>query len=358
MDHRNCQLGVLFSVLLSALGCPGPAPEPQPSESDAGPAQALDWAPPGLGGSIPSPSRNPLTEAGIALGRRLFYDASLSVDGTVACATCHVQAKAFSDGLPLSSDGVSGQLLGRHAPVLQNLAWHDQGLFWDGGATDLESLVVAPLSHPDEMASEPADVVARLQDDPSYLADFEAAFGAAPNITYLMRAVAQFMRILVSGTSRYDAFIAGEAELTDGETRGLAVFQARCASCHPPPFFSDHDFHNLGLESEFSDDPEDLRKGRGRITEDEADYGKFKTPSLRNLRVSKPYLHDGRFWTLREVLERYRNLPDHADLDPLLRSAQGDAGLDLSDQELDDLEAFLLTLEDPTYLSNEAFAEP
>jgi cytochrome c peroxidase len=223
----------------------------------------------------------------------------------------------------------------------------------------LESLVVAPLEHPDEMASDPADVIERLHNDPSYVAAFAAAFAAPPNMAYLMRAVAQFLRTLVSGASRYDAYRAGEVVLSDVEMRGLSVFERACASCHPPPFFTDHDFHNLGLESEFSDDPEDLRKGRGRITEERADFGKFKTPSLRNLRVSKPYLHDGRFWTLREVLERYRaDLPDRADLDPLLRNAQGRAGLDLSDQELDDLEVFLATLEDPAFLTNEAFAQP
>jgi cytochrome c peroxidase len=363
VDHRSCQLGAVLIGALSSIGCPGPTPEPDPNpeppQADAGPARALDWAPPGLGGTIPSPPRNPLTAAGIALGRRLFYDPGLSLDGTVACATCHLQRKAFSDGVPLGSDGVSGRTLGRHAPVLQNLAWHDQGFFWDGGASDLESLVVAPLSHPDEMASEPLDVVDRLTQDTSYVSAFADAFAAAPSVTFLMRAVAQFLRVLVSGTSRYDASVAGELTLNATELRGQTVFERACAACHPPPFFSDHDFHNLGLETEFSDDPEDLRKGRGRITEDEADYGKFKTPSLRNLRAGKPYLHDGRFWTLRQVLERYRSgLPDSPDLDPLLRDAQGLARLELSDTDLDDLEAFLETLHDQQFLNNDAFAEP
>ena len=125
MDHRSGQLGALLIGALSVIACPGPAPEPDPPQVDAGPARALDWAPPALGGTIPSPARNPLSEAGIALGRRLFYDKGLSLDGTVACASCHLQRKAFSDGVPLGSDGVSGRTLARHAPVLQNLALYD-----------------------------------------------------------------------------------------------------------------------------------------------------------------------------------------------------------------------------------------
>jgi len=357
VDDRIGQLGATVLLTLTVAACP--SSEPAAILPDAVQVPAIDEAPASFGGRIPSPMRNPLSEAGVALGRRLFYDASLSADGAVSCASCHLQNKAFSDGVPLGSEGVSGETLGRHAPVLQNLAWHDRGLFWDGGASDLESLVVAPLEHPDEMASDPADVIERLHNDPSYVAAFAAAFTAPPNMAYLMRAVAQFLRTLVSGASRYDAYRAGEIVLSDVEMRGLSVFERACSSCHPPPFFTDHDFHNLGLEAEFSDDPEDLRKGRGRITEERADFGKFKTPSLRNLHVSKPYLHDGRFGTLREVLERYRDgLPDRAALDPLLRNAQGRAGLDLSDQELDDLEVFLVALEDPAFLTNEAFAQP
>jgi cytochrome c peroxidase len=332
---------------------------PEPSSFDAGFERSIDWAPPAFGGVIPSPERNPLTQAGVGLGRRLFYDRSLSADGAVSCATCHIQGRAFADGISRGSDGVSGQRLGRHAPVLQNLAWHDLGLFWDGGASDLESLVVAPLISPDELGADPDQLVEALADDPLYVQQFDEAFGAEPSLPLLMRAVAQFMRTLVSGQSRYDAFVAGEATLSADQMSGLRVFEQHCVSCHPAPFFTDHDFHNLGLETEFSDDPEDLRKGRGRITEREADFGRFKTPSLRNVTVSAPYLHDGRLYDLRAVLERYRDglvVSDH--LDPALIQDNGEAGLPISDQDIDHLEAFFETLEDRRFLNAPEFGEP
>ena len=353
MVGRGCKLGLVIAC--GVVACT----TPEPTSFDAGVERSVDWAPASLGGVIPSPERNPLTKAGVALGRRLFYDRSLSADGAVACATCHIQRRAFADGISRGSDGVSGQRLGRHAPVLQNLAWHDTGLFWDGGASDLESLVVAPLISPDELGADPDQLVEALADDSVYVEQFDEAFGAAPSLPLLMRAVAQFMRTLISGQSRYDAFVAGEATLSPDQASGLRVFEQHCASCHPAPFFTDHDFHNLGLETEFSEDPEDLRKGRGRITERAEDFGRFKTPSLRNVTVSAPYLHDGRLYDLREVLARYRDgLVMSEQLAPELIQANGEPGIPMSDDDLDDLEAFLGTLEDREFLNAPKFGQP
>jgi cytochrome c peroxidase len=322
---------------------------PQP---DAGVAPAIDWAPESFGGKIPSPDDNPLSEAGIALGHRLFYDRRLSADGEVSCANCHNARRAFSDGIPQSSDGVSGQTLARHVPVLQNLAWHDQGLFWDGAAIDLETQALVPLTHIDEMGSDLAELVAQLSADESYVAAFDLAFAESPSEQTLARALAQFVRSLVSANSRYDQIIAGKGVFSLSEERGFGTFERLCASCHPAPFFSDHGFHNLGLEAEFSNDPEDVRKGRGRVTGAPEDFGSFKTPSLRNLGVSAPYFHDGRLATLRQVLEFF----DHGivaapNVDAFLVGEEGLLGLPMSAAEMDDLEDFLATLDDPEFIT-------
>ena len=349
MVGRGKQLAGLFLLGLGSVSC---AVE-HTRDLDGVERRAINWAPTVFGGVIPSPARNPLTEPGVALGRRLFYDRRLSADGQVSCATCHRQRQAFADAQPLASSGVSGERLARHAPVLQNLAWLEDGLFWDGGAYDLESLMAAPLTDEHEMAAEPRQLVDFLLNDPAYLRAFQDAFSAEPSMAYTMRALAQFVRTLVSAQSPYDDFIAGRGSLSPAQLDGLRVFERACATCHPAPFFTDHQFHNLGLETEFSDDPEDVRKGRGRITESPAHYGQFKTPSLRNVTRSAPYLHDGRINDLRGVLERYRSGIEATEgLDPIFRRADGRLGLTLSNRDLDALEAFLEALEDPTFFNN------
>ena len=355
MVGRGKQLASLLLLGFGGLSC---APE-QTSDRDDSDRRAIHWAPHSFGGVIPSPARNPLTPAGIALGRRLFYDRSLSADGNVSCATCHRQSQAFGDAQALASSGVSGERLARHAPVLQNLAWLDEGLFWDGGASDLESLMAAPLTDEHEMAADPEQLVAYLGNDSSYPEAFAQAFGAEPSIAFVMRALAQFVRTLISAQSPYDDYIAGHGSLSVGQLNGLRVFERACATCHPAPFFTDHKFHNLGFETQFSDDPEDVRKGRGRITESPAHYGQFKTPSLRNVTRSAPYLHDGRMDDLRAVLERYRSGIELVEgLDPVFRRQDGRLGLQLSTSEIDDLEAFLGALEDPHFFTNPDWGAP
>ena len=168
MDARGRRLALCLSLVAA---CPEPPEEPA--------ERPLNWAPAAFGGVIPSPARNPLTTAGVALGRRLFYDASLSANGAVSCASCHRQRLAFADAQPLGSQGVSGQPLERHAPTLHNLAWADQGLFWDG-ASDLESLMAAPLLDEHEMAADPSVLVNRLRNDPSYRSGFSRRLTLSP----------------------------------------------------------------------------------------------------------------------------------------------------------------------------------
>ncbi len=316
--------------------------------------------PPYFASDIPSPERNPLTAEGIELGRRLFYDPALSANGVISCASCHQQTIAFTDGEALSAKGVSGKPLLRHAPTLTNLAWHENGLFWEGGATDLESLTFAPLTHPDEMAMDLEQLVEILKTRYDYPQRFQRAFGIDTiHVAFVARALAQFQRTLISDDSRYDRYRRNEATLAEPELRGMTVFQQKCASCHSSDFFTDHAFHNNGLNASFPDGFEGIFQGRFRITLDPTDMGKYKTPTLRNVMLTAPYMHDGRFATIEEVLQHYTNgMYDSPTLAPVFRQEDGQLGLSLTQQEQQDLIAFLHTLTDSTFIQNPQFSNP
>lgn len=276
--------------------------EPEPT-----PAAPIAWpVPANLGAELPQPERNPITAEGVALGRALFFDPRLSGSGSLACATCHRPRLAHSDGL-VRSTGASGEPLLRHTPALVNLAWMD-GYFWDGGAHDLESQVFAPLFGRSEMNADADALLAWLAADPEYDAAFVGAFGRGPSLPLLARAIAQFERTLVSASSRYDCYVRGEdpTALSEHEQRGLRLFRRHCATCHVPDLFTDGGYHNTGLDAVFPEDHERLAWGRGRITHSRLDIGKFKTPTLRNVAITAPYMHDGRFATLQDVLDHYR----------------------------------------------------
>jgi cytochrome c peroxidase len=292
---------------------------------------------------------------GISLGRRLFFDANLSKNGEVSCASCHAQNLAFSDGMKLSNLGVSGKPLERHTPVLQNLAWH-QGFFWDGGASDLESQVLGPLKHHDEMAMEIDDLLRYLKKTTPYPALFQKAFNDTIRVAYVQRALAQFEKTLISDQSKYDEFLLGTAELSPDERRGFSVFESNCQTCHVPPYFSDHNYHNNGLDTNLaSDDIEDPILGRYRITQDSSDLNKYKTPSLRNIMVSAPYMHDGRFDNMEEVLEFYsENIQSSNSLDSTLTRG----GLHLTTQDQKHIITFLETLTDTNFLKANKFKKP
>src|SRR5690606_18242454 len=219
-------------------------------------------------------------------------------------------------------------------------------LFWDGGATDLESQAYAPLTSPEEMDQDLGELVAELGADAEYPALFDAAFEDGITHVNVVRALAQYQRSLVSATSRYDRWAMGDEDaLSSLEREGLAVFVRACASCHPPPFFTDEGFHNTGLDREYGDSDERVAWGRARISEVPADLGKYKTPSLRNVDRTAPYMHDGRFNSLDAVLAHYRRgVQASATLDG--RLAGSSPGIDLSDDEADALLAFLGALSD------------
>jgi len=301
---------------------------------------------------LPQPAHNQATKQGILLGKKLFFDPALSVNGKVSCATCHQPEKAFSDGQALSIAGVSGKALKRHAPALMNLAWM-KGLFWDGGAKNLESLSFAPLRHPDEMGQDIVKLVARLQQHPTYPGLFKAAFGSdSITAAALSRALAQYQRTLISANSRYDRYVRNEQSetLTEQELQGLYIFKKNCSSCHATDLFTDNRYHNNGLDNTFPEGDEDLYFGYGRISRKGEDKGKYKTPTLRNIAITAPYMHDGRFKTLEEVLQHYSSgVKWSATLAPeLQRHTQ--PGIPLTTAEQQKLIIFLHTLTDEEFV--------
>ncbi|OZV70955.1 cytochrome-c peroxidase [Winogradskyella aurantia] len=300
------------------------------------------------------PSDNPLTVQGVDLGKRLFFDPILSGDGTQSCASCHAPEKAFADNLSLSigSDGLSGT---RNAMPLFNLAWNYNERFnWDGSALSLERQALEPVENPIELHSNWTEVVQRLQNHPDYPELFRLAFNSdAVTKELTTMAIAQFERTLISANSKFDRFTLGEANLTAQELNGLDIFlredKGDCFHCHGNPYnplWTDNEFHNNGLDATITD------LGLGAITGDPNDNGKFRTPSLRNLAFTAPYMHDGRFATLDEVIDFYsEGLQNSPTIDPLMKNID-QGGVQLSESDKADLKAFLLTLTDNSFINN------
>jgi cytochrome c peroxidase len=302
---------------------------------------------------FPQPERNLMTEEGVILGKKLFFDQKLSANGQVSCATCHQPEIAFTDGEELGDFGVSGNRLKRHSPPLFNLAWNTTGLFWDGGANDLESLNFGPLTHKDEMAADLDDIVAYLSQDKDYPKLFEAAFREIPiQSAYISRAISQYSRTLISQDSKYDQWKKEEVNLTSIELQGYSIYQNNCASCHQEGLFTDLSFHNNGLDLDYPNPPEleGLYQGRYRISYLPKDMGAYKTPSLRNIMITAPYMHDGRFQTIEEVLNHYESgIQVNASLAPSLQN-----GIKLSTEDRQALISFLNTLTDEKFISKHA----
>ena len=285
--------------------------------------------------AIPFPISNPYSETKRALGERLFRDKSLSANGTFACATCHDIGKGLSDGR-VTAIGVPGRALARHTPKLWNLAWAGP-VFWDGRARSLEEQVAGPIVAPDEMAQPIDALVARLAADPSYARDFAAAFPESPHVSEenLKKTIATFERTLVSPVTRFDRWIAGDGKaLSAQEVEGFRLFagKAGCANCHSGWAFTDYAFHDIGLPSE--------DRGRGAVLRLPKVEHAFKTPSLREVGRSAPYMHDGSLAALADVLRHYTDgIVERSTLSPDLRR-----GLRLGDDERAALIAFLGTL--------------
>jgi cytochrome c peroxidase len=289
---------------------------------------------------------------GVALGRLLFFDRRLSSTHKVACASCHVPAYAFSVPEARPTRGVTGRALERNAPALINLAWSTTGLFWDGGAKNLESLALGPLTHEDEMGRsiELSTLLDEFSADRLYQPCFQEIFGTADvQLGQVLDVLAQYQRSLVFAGSRWDQQALGTLTLTAAERAGERVFERACARCHTPPLFTDLGFHNNGLDSDFSGPALSTKRGRMRVTQLAEDLGKFKTPSLRELSRSGPYMHDGRFRSLAAVIEHYRHgMRESSTLDPGFRAAQSARpGVAITDSEAHVLETFLQSLSSP-----------
>lgn len=295
-------------------------------------------------------SKNPLDTAKITLGRVLFYDDILSRDGTISCASCHSPFNAFTHVDHDLSHGINDQIGTRNAPALMNLAWH--GLFmWDGAINHLDMQALAPISHPKEMGESIENICNKLQSSPRYKSLFYRAFGdSLATGEQVLKALSQFQLTLLSANAKYDSVMRQEAVFTEQEARGYALFRQHCNSCHTEPLFSNYAFANNGLPVDTSLND----YGRMTMTQNAQDSLKFKTPSLRNIAFTFPYMHDGRFKKLSQVLNHYsQGVQKSPTLAPELKN-----GINLTSNEKVDIIAFLLTLSDKSFVFNPNFSFP
>lgn len=300
------------------------------------------------------PPNNPQTADGIALGKKLFFDPILSANNTLACVDCHNPKHAFTDANKFSN-GINGTLGNRNAMPLFNLAWnYDEKFFWDGSVFSLEHQAFEPITNPIEMNNTWANVEQKLQQSIAYQELFKKAFGTSIiDSTLVTKAIAQFERTLISADSKFDRYLLGIDTLTAQELNGFNIFmdetKGDCFHCHGNennPLWTDNSFHNNGLDAIVTD------LGLGAVTGDPADHGKFKSPSLRNLAFSAPYMHDGRFATLDEVINHYsEGLKASPTIDPLMKKVN-QGGVKLSNEDKFDLKLFLLTLSDQKFIND------
>ena len=295
-------------------------------------------------------NRNQLTKEKILLGRVLFYDPILSNDSTISCNSCHSPFNAFTHVDHALSHGIHDSIGTRNSPALMNLAWQNT-FMWDGAINNLDMQSLAPISHPAEMASHINDVVKKLNRSKLYKKLFDDAYqDSIATGEKTLKAIAQFMLTIVSANSKYDKVMNKKAEFTVQEQNGYQIFKKNCASCHTEPLFTNGTFANngIGTDTVLND------IGRMKVTQRKEDAYKFKVPTLRNNEFSYPYMHDGRFKKLGEVLNHYSNgIKQSETLSGKLKS-----GITLSANEKVDLMAFLLTLSDKQFLFDSNFAYP
>ncbi len=330
---------MVFGCLLIHLGCQKEAVEPDQTYTFVRPPH------------FPAPTytfdNNPITKAGFELGKRLFNDPKLSSDNSVACSNCHAKGVAFADPQHRLSVGVQERTGFRNAPALMNMAFMKE-FFWDGAVSHLDFAPIIAIESEFEMNEKLVNVVAQLNDHSEYPALFREAFGNIDTINapLLLHALSQFTNMMVSATSKYDRYIQQKDNLTPEELSGLELFEKKCATCHSGVLLTNQEFHKNGLDNEFTD------IGRAGISEYEGDIGKFRVPSLRNVELTAPYMHDGRFNTLEEVLDHYqKGVKSSKTLSPLLRQ-DNQLGIELTEQEKHLIIEFLYTLTDRAFTSN------
>lgn len=308
----------------------------------------LFYIPEGFPDPVYQSDKYEFSETRVSLGKKLFYDPILSVDNSISCGSCHAQTHAFADHNTALSAGVNDLVGTRNTPALINIAWNTSFMH-DGGVNHLEVFPLAPIINPVEMAHEMSDLMEIINDNQTYRDLFKEAFDSDSIISEQMFiALAQFQSTLISADSKYDKVMKGEEKFTKSEQRGYELFTTHCESCHIPPLFTDFSVANNGLDWTFQD------PGRALISQNPNDSGKFKVPTLRNIDLTYPYMHDGRFMHLREVLDHYsEGVKENGYLDDRLSK-----NIPLSEDEKDDLEAFLRSLNDYSFISNGDFAEP
>ncbi len=352
---------MLFALVTVLSACSRDEEEPDPAPPfQATPYQLVipPFFPP-----MDIPADNPLTVEGIELGRYLFWEKKLSGNNTMSCGTCHLPEHGFADPSQFST-GITGAVGTRQAMALVNLGWA-YNYFWDGRMITLEEQVIDPVINPIEMAEDWDVALAELAADEKYPPLFAAAFGT-PEITRdrAAKAMAQFLRTMISSKSNFDLQRIGQYTFTQNEETGFDLFLAEggalgvggadCFHCHGHAGMqmSDYLFHNNGLDAHFAADP-----GLAAITGNPLDSGRFKTPTLRNIELTAPYMHDGRFATLEEVIDHYNTGGVISQtIDPFMEAAGG--GLFLDDTDKQQVIAFLKTLTDTSFINNPAFSDP
>lgn len=296
---------------------------------------------------------NKITKDGFELGRMLFNEPRLSRNNTITCGSCHIQSSAFTQHGHDVSHGIDDRLGTRNSPPIMNLAW-SKAFNWGGGVHDLDTQPITPITTFEEMDENLENVYKKLRAIPKYTSKFKAAFGTEEiNTTRFMKALSQFMLMCVSSNSKYDKVMRkeGGVSFTTDELQGYNLVKEKCASCHSEPLFTDGSFRNNGLGISAVND-----KGLYVATLIETDKYKFKVPSLRNLKYTAPYMHDGRFLSLNAVLERYNSeVLATQNLDPILKGSK--LGITLSANDKTKITAFLNTLNDEEFIKNPLLAE-
>ncbi|RZJ28354.1 MAG: c-type cytochrome [Flavobacterium sp.] len=332
-------IGIIVLLLL-ASGFMAPADDVYFSIPDKWPKPAYDF------------TQNPLKAETIQLGRALFYDPTLSSDGQISCASCHSQYTAFAHVDHKLSHGVQSLIGNRNAPALFNLAWQ-KSFMWDGAVHNLDALALAPMTSPVEMNENLPNIVDKLSASHRYRQAFAKAYGdSAITGTRTLKAISQFLVTLISCNSKYDKVTRGETGIrfSDNELHGYDLFKQNCAACHAEPLFTNGEFENNGIGTDsILKDP-----GRVKISLRKRDSLRFKVPSLRNVEVTYPYMHDGRFANLQMVLFHYTEAIGHDKTlsKPLKKK------IVLSENDKRDLISFLKTLTDETFLRDKRFSYP
>ncbi|RWU10460.1 cytochrome-c peroxidase [Pedobacter chitinilyticus] len=299
-------------------------------------------------------ANNPVTKDGFELGRKLFYDVRLSRNNTISCGSCHIQSSAFTQHGHDVSHGIEDRLGTRNSPPIMNLAWN-KAFMWGGGVFDLDLQPITPITAHEEMDESLENVLNKLRSATAYKEKFKAAFGSEEITTArFMKALSQFMIMCISSNSKYDKVMRKEsnAAFTTLELEGYEIFKDKCGSCHKEPLFTDGEFRNNGLAPNPIND-----KGLYGSTLLSTDKYKFKVPSLRNLKYTAPFMHDGRFLNLDAVFQHYTNeVQATENLDPLLNK-NGTRGIAINSDEKSKLLAFLNTLNDEEFINNKLLAE-